>query len=123
MIGKPWTYNVHLHGALSFDAKGAFVLPEQAALVEISATCMNFDTDSHIIVSIDSGPPTRDGILQQVAIGELGSPARFTPTEFDGELCDGRSPYSVEFGAIVIWELGFGSIPPEDIDLVFTFLI
>lgn len=121
MDGMRFTYSVHLHGTLAANGRGEFALPCGATLVGASVGGSNANGALLDVGTADD----RDGILDAVAIGASGTPAAFTPLEFNGALADGRSGVHFAAGAVVTWDLDFdgaGGTAAANVSLVLTFL-
>ena len=121
MTGLIYSIVVHLHGALSADAKGVIRIPLQGAtLVEVAACGSNANTGKLTVgTSADA-----DGYLKAGDIGDESAPAVFNAANFDGALADAlklSAPHLAK-NAVLTWSLAVGATPPADVDLQFSFL-
>ncbi len=103
MQGMLFVVPVHLHGALSANAQGAFRLPCAATLAEVSA-CASNDSDATLQVGT---PADADGLMTAAAIGDNSAPVTFDADDFDGALADGGQAPHLETGTVVTWLLDY----------------
>lgn len=121
MDGFRYPVTIHLHGTLAANAQGYFQVPAGMSLVEVSAVATN---DSDATLQLGTSADT-DGIMTAATIGDSGTPAIKGPSDFDGALADGVSPYHLADDTIFYWLLdydGSTGTAGQNVTLVFTFL-
>jgi len=116
MLGNKFTLTFSHCGALTEDWIGYFQLDKPATLTHVSFACSS-STAATIDLG-DSGDP--NGIIDDGAIGQDGTPASFDPADFDGALCDQLSGWHFNVDDL-IGTFTITHASAEDVVLVLTF--
>lgn len=121
MLGRPFTYSVHIHGTLVANASGEFKLPFDASLIAVSIS-NSASTDAILDVGTSADP---DGILADAACGDSNTPTEFEFNDWTGALATAGTPYPFAKGDILDWDLdydGSSGTAAANCSIVFTFL-
>ena len=116
MLGNKFALTFSSCGALTEDWIGYFALDKPATLMHVSFGC-----SSATAATIDLGDADDvDGIIDDGAIGQSGTPAEFEPADFNGALCDQVRGYHFPAGDL-IGTFTITHASAEDVVLVLTF--
>ena len=116
MLGNKFTLTFNYHGALAANPTAFFVLDKPATLMHVSFGCSG--ATAATLDLGDSGDV--DGIINDGAIGQSGTPAGFAPANFNGALCDQIAGYHFPAGDL-IGTFTITHASAADVCLVLTF--
>lgn len=122
MDGFRFPVTVHLHGTLAANAEGYFQIPAGMTLVEVSTVATN-NSDATLALGTSADA---DGIMTAAVIGDSGTPAVKTVSDFNGALVsDTKGGYHLANDTIFYWLLDFdgsSGTAAANVTLLFTFL-